>query len=146
MAFRADATREFSLKLNVKRIKLSGELRHSIPTSPYSKVASLEIGLSKALNPPGEGKSQDGFGSDESWTYETIPQPYLTPDPISTDLVFTASGTSSSGVSMQEPSSTKKSVPKKEKITGGVSLKKSLAKKTKPKDTESNGEPQSIID
>ena len=36
---------------------------------------------------------------------------------------------------------------KKEKPTGGVKLKKSLAKKTKPKDTESNGilnQPSSI--
>ena len=28
---------------------------------------------------------------------------------------------------------------KKEKATGGIKLKKSLVKKTKPKDTESNG-------
>jgi len=43
-------------------------------------------------------------------------------------------------MSLQEPSATKKSVPRKEKITGGVNLKKSIAKKTKPKETESNGE------
>lgn len=48
-------------------------------------------------------------------------------------------------MSLQEPNATKKSVPKKEKITGGVSLKKSLAKKTKPKDTESNGKQKAVI-
>lgn len=42
-------------------------------------------------------------------------------------------------MSLQEPSAGKKPPAKKDKITGGVNLKKSIAKKTKPKDTESNG-------
>ena len=51
-----------------------------------------------------------------------------------------ASGASSSEMSLQEPSATKKSTSKKEKATGGVNLKKSIAKKTKPKENEGNGE------
>ena len=43
-------------------------------------------------------------------------------------------------MSLQEPSAGKKPLAKKDKVTGGVNLKKSIAKKTKPKDTESNGE------
>ncbi len=43
-------------------------------------------------------------------------------------------------MSLQEPSDSKKPLPKKDKITGGVNLKKSIAKKSKPKDTDSNGE------
>ena len=39
-----------------------------------------------------------------------------------------------------DPSSVKNKIPKKEKPTGGVKLKKSIAKKTKPKDIEGNGE------
>ena len=42
-------------------------------------------------------------------------------------------------MSFQEPNVGKRPPAKKEKITGGVNLKKSIAKKTKPKDTESNG-------
>lgn len=55
------------------------------------------------------------------------------------DIGFAASVASSSEMSLQEPSAGKKPPAKKEKITGGVNLKKSIAKKTKPKDTESNG-------
>lgn len=43
-------------------------------------------------------------------------------------------------MSLQEPSAGKKPPAKKDKITGGVNLKKSIAKKTKPKESESNGE------
>lgn len=42
-------------------------------------------------------------------------------------------------MSLQEPNDGKKPPVKKEKMTGGVNLKKSIAKKSKPKDTESNG-------
>ncbi len=42
-------------------------------------------------------------------------------------------------MSLQEPSAGKKPPVKKEKVTGGVNLKKSIAKKTRPKDAESNG-------
>ncbi len=45
-------------------------------------------------------------------------------------------------MSIVDPTASKKTASKKEKPTGGVKLKKSIAKKTKPKDTESNGEPQ----
>lgn len=44
-------------------------------------------------------------------------------------------------MSLQEPSDGKKPPPKKDKITKGTNLKKSIAKKSQPKDTESNGEP-----
>ena len=43
-------------------------------------------------------------------------------------------------MSLQEPSAGKKPPNKKDKVTGGVNLKKSIAKKTKPTDVESNGE------
>ena len=43
-------------------------------------------------------------------------------------------------MSLVEPGAGKNLVPKKDKPTGGVKLKKSMAKKTKPKDIESNGE------
>ena len=43
-------------------------------------------------------------------------------------------------MSLVEPGAGKNFVSKKDKPTGGVKLKKSIAKKTKPKDTESNGE------
>lgn len=43
-------------------------------------------------------------------------------------------------MSLVDPGTGKNLVPKKDKPTGGVKLKKSIAKKTKPKDTESNGE------
>ena len=43
---------------------------------------------------------------------------------------------------MVDPGPSKHTVSKKDKPTGGVKLKKSIAKKTKPKDTESNGELQ----
>lgn len=43
-------------------------------------------------------------------------------------------------MSLQEPSASKKPPAKKDKVTGGVNLKKSIAKKAKPKDNESNGE------
>lgn len=52
----------------------------------------------------------------------------------------TASIASSSEMSLVEPGASKNSLSKKDKATGGVKLKKSIAKKTKPKDTESNGE------
>lgn len=42
-------------------------------------------------------------------------------------------------MSLQEPTSGKKPPPKQSKPIGGVDLKKKIAKKTKPKDTESNG-------
>jgi hypothetical protein len=42
-------------------------------------------------------------------------------------------------MSLQEPTSGKKPPPKQSKPVGGVDLKKKIAKKTKPKDTESNG-------
>lgn len=51
-----------------------------------------------------------------------------------------ASIASSSELSIVDPAVSKNTVTKKEKPTGGVKLKKSIAKKTKPKDTESNGE------
>ena len=51
----------------------------------------------------------------------------------------TASIASSSEMSLVEPGPGKNSMTKKEKPTGGVKLKKSIAKKTKPKDAESNG-------
>ena len=41
---------------------------------------------------------------------------------------------------MVDPGTSKHTVSKKDKSTGGVKLKKSIAKKTKPKDGESNGE------
>ena len=51
----------------------------------------------------------------------------------------TASIASSSEMSLVDPGPGKNSMPKKDKPTGGVKLKKSIAKKTKPKDAESNG-------
>ena len=51
----------------------------------------------------------------------------------------TASIASSSEISLVEPGAGKNLVSKKDKPTGGVKLKKSIAKKTKPKDSESNG-------
>ena len=42
-------------------------------------------------------------------------------------------------MSMVDPGSAKKLPPKKEKITGGVKLKKSMAKKMRPKDAENSG-------
>ena len=55
----------------------------------------------------------------------------------------TASVASSSEMSFADSTTASKLLPKKEgkkeKPTGGVKLKKSIAKKTKPKDTESNG-------
>lgn len=42
-------------------------------------------------------------------------------------------------MSLVDPGASKISGSKKDKPTGGVKLKKSIAKKTKPKDTESNG-------
>ncbi|KAL6717114.1 Mitochondrial beta-keto-acyl synthase [Lecanora helva] len=53
--------------------------------------------------------------------------------------VTTASVASSSELSLQEPSASKKPPAKKDKIGGGVNLKKSIVKKTKPKDSEGNG-------
>lgn len=54
-----------------------------------------------------------------------------------------ASVASSSEMSFADSTTASKLLPKKEvkkeKPTGGVKLKKSIAKKTKPKDTESNG-------
>lgn len=43
---------------------------------------------------------------------------------------------------MVDPGPSKHTVSKKDKPTGGIKLKKSIAKKTKPKDIESNGELQ----
>lgn len=43
-------------------------------------------------------------------------------------------------MSLVDPGAGKNSISKKDKPTGGVKLKKSIAKKTKPKDVESNGE------
>ncbi|KAL2047020.1 hypothetical protein N7G274_001038 [Stereocaulon virgatum] len=57
----------------------------------------------------------------------------------STDMSRRASVASSSEISLQEPTSGKKPPPKQSKPTGGVDLKKKIAKKTKPKDAESNG-------
>lgn len=48
-------------------------------------------------------------------------------------------------MSLQEPNDGKKPSVKKEKVTGGVNLKKSIAKKSKPKDTESNGKLRPFI-
>ena len=45
-------------------------------------------------------------------------------------------------MSLVEPGAGKNLISKKDKPTGGVKLKKSIAKKTKPKDTETNGESQ----
>ena len=45
-------------------------------------------------------------------------------------------------MSLVDPATSKPALSKKDKPTGGVKLKKSIAKKTKPKDTESNGELQ----
>lgn len=53
---------------------------------------------------------------------------------------ITASIASNSEMSSVEPGAGKILVSKKDKPTGGVKLKKSIAKKTKPKDAESNGE------
>ncbi|MCJ1453015.1 hypothetical protein MMC28_003360 [Mycoblastus sanguinarius] len=57
----------------------------------------------------------------------------------STEPSRRASIASSSEMSLVDPVAGKKLPPKKDKVTGGVKLKKSIAKKTKPKDTESNG-------
>ena len=54
-------------------------------------------------------------------------------------LDFVESVASSSEMSLQEPIAGKKPPVKKDKMTGGVNLKKSIAKNTKQKDTESNG-------
>ena len=43
-------------------------------------------------------------------------------------------------MSIVDPTASKNTVSKKDKPTGGVKLKKSIAKKTKPKGVESNGE------
>ena len=43
-------------------------------------------------------------------------------------------------MSIVDPGTGKNTLSKKDKPTGGVKLKKSIAKKAKPKDTESNGE------
>ena len=43
-------------------------------------------------------------------------------------------------MSIVDPGTNKPAVSKKDKPTGGVKLKKSIAKKTKPKDTENIGE------
>ena len=43
-------------------------------------------------------------------------------------------------MSIPEPSAGKKPPAKKDKVTGGVNLKRSIAKKSKPKDIDSNGE------
>ena len=43
-------------------------------------------------------------------------------------------------MSLQDSAASKKPPVKKDKITGGVNLKKSIAKKTKPNDSENNGE------
>lgn len=43
-------------------------------------------------------------------------------------------------MSIADPGTSKPAGSKKDKPTGGVKLKKSIAKKTKPKDTENNGE------
>lgn len=43
-------------------------------------------------------------------------------------------------MSLVDPGVGRNSTSKKEKPTGGVKLKKSIAKKSKPKDTEGNGE------
>ena len=51
-----------------------------------------------------------------------------------------ASIASSSELSIVDPAVSKNTTSKKEKPTGGVKLKKSIAKKTKPKEAESNGE------
>ena len=51
-----------------------------------------------------------------------------------------ASIASSSELSIVDPGAGKNKLSKKEKPTGGVKLKKSIAKKTKPKDIEGNSE------
>ena len=43
-------------------------------------------------------------------------------------------------MSFADATSANRLLPKKEKQNGAVKLKKSIAKKTKPKDSESNGE------
>ena len=43
-------------------------------------------------------------------------------------------------MSIVDAGTSKPPVSKKDKPTGGVKLKKSITKKTKPKDTENNGE------
>lgn len=58
---------------------------------------------------------------------------------LSAHNISIASVASSSEMSLQEPSASKKPLSKKDKLAGGVNLKKSIAKKAKPKDTESNG-------
>lgn len=50
-----------------------------------------------------------------------------------------ASIASSSDLSFADTAGGKKLPSKKEKLNGSVKLKKSIAKKTKPKDAESNG-------
>ena len=55
-----------------------------------------------------------------------------------TDPNSIASVASSSEMSLQEPVSGKAPSAKKEKATGGVNLKKSIAKKAKPKDIDGN--------
>jgi len=56
----------------------------------------------------------------------------------------TASVASSSEISLQEPGAGKKPQSKKDKITGGVNLKKSIAKKTNRKDAENNSELEAL--
>ena len=51
-----------------------------------------------------------------------------------------ASIASSSELSIVDPGAGKNKLSRKEKPTGGVKLKKSIAKKTKPKDIEGNSE------
>lgn len=43
-------------------------------------------------------------------------------------------------MNLVDTGASKNTISKKDKPTGGVKLKKSITKKTKPKDTESNGE------
>lgn len=57
----------------------------------------------------------------------------------STEPSRRASIASSSEMSLVDPGVGRNSTSKKEKPTGGVKLKKSIAKKSKPKDTEGNG-------
>ncbi|KAL9104984.1 MAG: hypothetical protein Q9163_000156 [Psora crenata] len=52
---------------------------------------------------------------------------------------------SDSDLSFADAASASKRLPKKEKPNGAVKLKKSIAKKTKPKDIESNGEPTTML-
>ena len=54
---------------------------------------------------------------------------------------LSASIASSTDTSLADAAAAGKPLPKKDKISGALKLKKSIAKKTKPKDAEGTGKP-----